>query len=251
MNSASKNKKTGRKRDWRIWLGIVITVIWLGGGAIYVIGVASNEAGQSLSPDAIGSFLEGAFAPLAFLWLVIGLFIQQQELANNSKAIRKASKQSEKQTAAIAATEMNARQETFFKIKENVNHQLGSITGMLFASSVGPAGNGEMSRDQMDEAFKRIGDGDCEVFARMFLSRSILDGYDLPDMFYGTEIRTQHTTNYMRTFDRVRRLAQNCDVDGIIDDSLTNNAFGLLYRRMMEYMPTEDQIDASKDARTI
>ncbi len=28
---------------------------------------------------------------------------------------------------------------------------------MLFSSSVGPAGNGEMSRDQMDEAFKRIG----------------------------------------------------------------------------------------------
>ena len=128
MVSGSKNKKTARKRDWRIWMGIVVTTIWLGAGGIYVIGVIGSGAGRSLSPEAIGSFLEGAFAPLAFLWLVIGLFIQQQELANNSKAIRKASKQSEKQTAAIAATEMNARQETFFKIKENVNHQLGALS---------------------------------------------------------------------------------------------------------------------------
>ena len=248
MVSKSKNKKTARGRDWRIWLGIVITVIWLGGGAIYVTGIVLGDDGQSLSPEALGSFLEGAFAPLAFLWLVIGLFIQQQELANNSKAIRKASKQSEKQTAAIAATEMNARQETFFKIKENVNHQLGSITGMLFASSVGPAGNGEMSREEMDEAFKRIGDGDCEVFARMFLSRSILDDYDLPGMFYGTDIRKQHTRNYMRTFERVRRLAQNCDVDGIIDGSLTNNAFGLLYRRMLEHRPADEQDEQDKVA---
>ena len=116
---------------------------------------------------------------------------------------------------------------------------------MLFASSVGPTGNGEMSREQMDEAFKRIGDGDCEVFARMFLSRSILDGYDLPDMFFGTEIRKRHTKNYMQTFERVRRLAQNCDVDGIIDDSMTNNAFGLLYRRMLDYMPADEDTGAA------
>jgi len=247
MSEQPKSKKPGRKRDWRIWLGIIVTAFWLGGGAIYVTRVVSSGDANVLSPEAIGSFLEGAFAPLAFLWLVIGLFIQQQELANNSKAIRKASKQSEKQTAAIAATEMNARQETFFKIKENVNHQLGSISGMLFASSVGPVGNGEMSREEMDEAFKRVGDGDYEVFARMFLSRGILDGYDLQGMFFGTEIRITHAKNYMRTFDRLRRLARNCDVDGIIYDSMTNTAFGLLYRRMQEHLPAETSGAESDD----
>jgi len=35
----------------------------------------------------IGSFLEGAFAPLAFLWLVIGHFMQQREIASPTKAI--------------------------------------------------------------------------------------------------------------------------------------------------------------------
>ena len=65
-----------------------------------------------------------------FLWLVIGLFIQQRELADNTEVLRQTSIQSEKQTQAIAATEMNARQETFFKIAENVKSQLGGITGM-------------------------------------------------------------------------------------------------------------------------
>jgi hypothetical protein len=50
------------------------------------------------------------FPGFAFLWLVLGLFIQQQELANNTQELRRTSEQSAIQTQAIAATEMNARQ---------------------------------------------------------------------------------------------------------------------------------------------
>ena len=223
-----------RKRDWRIWLGIVITVTWISGGLWYVIAMSRSTPDQEFSLEVIGSFLEGAFAPLAFLWLVIGLFIQQRELANNSEALRKTSEQSEKQTLAIAATEMNARQGTFFKIKENVYQQLGGISGMLYASSAGPVGTGEMTREEMDANFKHVADGDCQVFARLFLTRGFLGEWDAADLFYGTGIRRRHTKNYMRTFERLCRLAQNCDVDGIIEDSLMQNAFGLLYLRMRE-----------------
>jgi hypothetical protein len=239
MAMIGDTKSKSRKRDWRIWFGIAVTIIWVGGGGWYVFGVMSTESANQLSPEVIGSFLEGAFAPLAFLWLVIGLFIQQRELANNSKAIRQASKQSAKQTAAIAATEMNARQETFFKIKENVNHQLGGITGMLYSSSMGSVGSGEMTREETDANFKRIADGDCEVFARMFLGRSMIDHADLQDMFFGTKIRTRHTQNFMRTFERLRRLGRNCDVDGIIEETLMQSAFGLLYRRMLDLTPDD------------
>ena len=128
-------------RDWRIWFGIVVTVFWISGGLWYLSGIAKSTPDQEFTLEVIGSFLEGAFAPLAFLWLVIGLFIQQRELANNSEALRRTSEQSEKQTLAIAATEMNARQETFFKIKENVYQQLGGIAGMLYSSSMGPVGS--------------------------------------------------------------------------------------------------------------
>jgi hypothetical protein len=209
-------------RDWRIWFGIVVTIVWISGGLWYLSGISRSAPDQKFTLEVIGSFLEGAFAPLAFLWLVIGLFIQQQ---------------SEKQTLAIAATEMNARQETFFKIKENVYQQLGGIAGMLYSSSMGPAGTGEMSREKMDENFKHVADGDCEIFARAFLSMGMLEDVDLENLFYGTDVRSKHTGNFMRTFERLCRLAQNCDVGGIIEDSLMQNAFGLLYRRMRKCAP--------------
>jgi hypothetical protein len=224
-------------RDWRIWFGIVITLAWLGFGTWYVAAAVRATPGGELSLEVIGSFLEGGFAPLAFLWLVIGLFIQQRELANNTEVLRQTSAQSEKQTQAIAATEMNARQETFFKIKENVSQQLGGISGMLYASSKGPAGDGTMSREKMDQNFKHVADGDCEVFARRFLSLGFLGEADLEDLFYGTDLRARHTRNYVRTFERLCRLAQNCDVDNIIEDALMQNAFGLLYRQMQDARP--------------
>ena len=240
MSSGNRLTRFFLDRDWRIWLGLLLTLGWIGFGAWYVTAAARAAPDQGLTLEVIGSFLEGAFAPLAFLWLVIGLFIQQRELANNTEVLRQTSEQSAKQTQAIAATEMNARQETYFKIKENVYHQLGGISGMLYSSTVGPAGSGEMSREQMDDNFKHVADGDCEVFARMFLSRSILEEDDLRDMFYGTDIRSRHTRNFMRTFERLCRLAQNCDVDNIIEDALMQNAFGLLYRRMKDARPPTD-----------
>jgi len=237
MDSGNTFARFIRTHDWLISFGIVVTILWIGGGGWYVLHVARATPDGELTLDVIGNFLEGAFAPLAFLWLVIGLFVQQRELAKNSDALRATSIQSEKQTAAIAATEMNARQETFFKIKENGHNQLGGIAGMLYSSSKGPPGDGEMSREQMDDNFKQVADGDCEVFARLFLTMGILDQDDMIELFYGTELRSKHSENFMRTFERLCRLARNCDVEGIIEDSLMQNAFGLLYRRMRKVRP--------------
>ena len=243
MASESNMLKFIRDRDWRIWFGIVVTVLWLVGGVWYVVLVTENEPTQNFSLEAVGSFLEGAFAPLAFLWLVLGLFIQQRELARNTEELRKTSEQSGKQTQAIAATEMNARQETFFKIAENVKHQLGGISGMLYVSGLGPVGSGRFDRDQMDEYFSQMATGDCEIFARLFISMDFLEEGGLSKLLYGTEIRFRHSRNYMRTFERLCRLAKNCDVDGIIEDALMQSAFGLLYLRMREHRP-EDEPDS-------
>lgn len=226
-------------RDWRIWVGVIVSVLWMAGGVWYVHGIYASDPAQTNSIDAVGSFLEGVFAPLAFLWLILGLFIQQRELANNTEAIRHSVLQSEKQTLAIAATEMNARQETFFKIAESVKQQLGGISGMLLVSAIGPAGSGRISREQMDELFSQAAQGDEAVFARQFLTGEFDEEGGLPDLLYGTEIRRRHTKNYRRTFERLLRLASNCDVDGIIEDTLLQTALGLLYQRMLEHDPDE------------
>ena len=240
MDKESKISHVFRDRDWRIWMGIGVTIVWIGAGIWYVAHVSETTPTENFSLDAVGSFLEGVFAPLAFLWLVIGLFIQQRELAKNSEALRKTSEQSEIQTQAIAATEMNARQETFFKIAESVRHQLGGISGMLFVSGLGPVGSGRFDREQMDDYFARAGGGDSEIFARLFVSKEYDEEGGLPELLYATDIRRKHSRNFIRTYDRLRRLARNCDVDGIIEDSLMHNAFGLLYLRMLEHKPEID-----------
>ena len=247
--SDSKIMQFIRDRDWRIWLGLVITVIWIAGGLFYLARVTETSPSQNFGLEAVGSFLEGAFAPLAFLWLVLGLFIQQRELANNTEALRHTSEQSEKQTQAIAATEMNARQETFFKIAENVRRQLGGISGMLYTSGLGPVGSGRFDREQMDEYFNQAATGDDAVFARMFISMDFLDEGGLSELLYGTDIRIRHSENFRHTFERLCRLAKNCDVDGIIEDSLLQSAFGLLYQRILDHKPADlaDTIGGADD----
>ena len=224
-------------RDWRIWFGLVVTFVWIGGGIWFVATSSAHDPEQAFTLEAIGSFLEGAFAPLAFLWLVLGLFIQQRELTRNTEALRLTVEQSEKQTQAIAATEMNARQETFFKIAESVKHQLAGISGMLFVGGLGPVGSERFSRSEVDDFFRNSANGDCEVFARQFLTIDFFEEGGLEALFYATEIRRRHTKNYRRTFERLLKLARGCDVDGIITDSLKQSAFGLLYDRMVSYEP--------------
>jgi len=237
MSSSSHFEHVLRKIDWRIWFGLVVTFFWITGGIWFVFDSFDANPDQVLTLATIGNFLEGAFAPLAFLWLVLGLFIQQRELAKHSEELRRTTEQSEKQTQAIAATEMNARQETFFKIAENVRHQMGGITGMLYMSGLGPAGSGRYDREQMDEFFRNAANGDDEIFARRFLSMDYLEEGGLPELLYGTEIRHSHCRNFRRTFERLLALAKGCDVDGIIADSMRQTAFGLLYQRMEIHLP--------------
>lgn len=236
-----------RQIDWRIFLGIIITILWLLAGVNYVRnGGFAHTTVYNIPLDDLGSFLEGAFAPLAFLWLVIGLFIQQRELADNTEVLRQTSIQSEKQTQAIAATEMNARQETFFKIAESVKGQLGGITGMLFISCVGATEGQLVPRERIAEMWHMLARRDDGVFAREFLlfDADAYGGYK--ELFYKTEIRRRHTQNFIRTFDRLMEMARNCDSpNGIIAESMSQTAHGLLYNHMREHQPDDLKIECA------
>jgi hypothetical protein len=225
-------------RDWRIQFGLTLTCLWFIFMGIYV----SRNVGWShfldLPIDEMGTFLEGAFAFLAFLWLVIGLFIQQSVLAENNEELRRNNLHSEKQTQAIAATELNARQETFFKISEATRRQLGAISGLLFISSQGPVGNGTYTEEQLGELWKQFATGDSEVYSRLFLTMAARGEADYLDLFYGTDIRRMHTDNFLVGFDRLARLARECDTNNIILDSLVFSAHGMLNLRMRELHPT-------------
>ncbi|MDP1929895.1 MAG: hypothetical protein Q8L60_00375 [Gammaproteobacteria bacterium] len=236
MDKKNKSLTDENHRDWRILYGLVLTLVWLFLGALYISSNVGWGEFASLPIGDMGTFLEGAFAPLAFLWLVIGLFIQQSVLAENNRELRDNNIQSEKQTMAIAATEMNARQETFFKIADNTRRQLGGISGLLLQSSKGPQGDNTYSESEFMEMWHLFATGDFEIFSRNFLVLAG-KGTDLQPLFYGTQIRSTHTDNFIMNFDRLLRLAKECDTNGIITDAQLHSAHGLLSSRMREQHP--------------
>ena len=70
--------------DWRVRFGLLVTAAWIFLGSSYITTQIGWAAFSRLPAEELGSFLEGAFAPLAFLWLVIGYFLQQKELEQNT-----------------------------------------------------------------------------------------------------------------------------------------------------------------------
>lgn len=230
-------------KDWRIWFALGLTFFWCCFLFIYIARNVGWGSFLDLPIEEMGTFLEGAFAFLAFLWLVVGLFIQQSVLAENNEELRRNNLHSEKQTQAIAATEMNARQETFFKIAESTRRQLGSIIGLLFISSQGPIGNTNYTNEDLAEIWKQFAGGDSEVFSRLFLTMGGSADVDFADLYYGTEIRKRHSDNFLVGFDRLVELAKGCDTDKIILDTLINSAHGMLnvsLRRLHPNVKFED-----------
>lgn len=231
------------RRGQQVRVGLVLTALWLGVGMLYIATSLGWTGFLRLPLGDLGDFLGGAFAPLAFLWLVLGLFLQQRELAANNFAIQRqfeimqrTADQAEIQTRAIAANELHARQDTFMDVAQLVMSQLEVIAGMLFISSQGTPGDGVVPDEEVDLMFARLSSGESSVFSRrMILLRVRLDDpRQAWALFYGTPIRQQHCETYIRSFERLLRSAAACDPDGMIVDAMHGNAQGRLYRVMCE-----------------
>jgi hypothetical protein len=93
--TASTPSPTPQGIDWRVRLGVGATAVWLVLGALYVGGVVGWTDFVRYRAPELGEFLDGAFAPLAFL-------LQQRQLEDDTAML---SQQLEvmRQTAAQAS----------------------------------------------------------------------------------------------------------------------------------------------------
>jgi hypothetical protein len=231
--------------NWRIWLGLATTATWFLLGVLYISSTIGWSNFSTLPAEELGNFLEGAFAPLAFLWLVIGYFLQQKELEQNTAALRaqaseihRTAEQAVIQSQNLAASELHARQEAFLQIANSVKGQLGSIAGLLYISSQGNTGTGRATQQEVAKLFSTQGSGvDVEVFSRRLLEVHLSsdDPREQFDLFYGTEVRARHTNNFIFTFERLLRRAAEVDMDNIIHDALAASGNGFLYRIMKRH----------------
>ncbi len=72
--------------DRRFFLGVVASALWLI-ASIALLTIKRAEL-SSMSLNAWGDFFAGCFAPLAFLWLVLGYLQQGEELRLSTEALR-------------------------------------------------------------------------------------------------------------------------------------------------------------------
>lgn len=213
--------------DWRIAFGLSVTLCWMSAGLFYLLVIVGWNNFVHLPTADIGSFLEGAFAPLAFLWLVIGHFMQQKEITANTRAISI-------QEKSARRLEVHSQRESYFKLHELVQDQLGSIAAFHYMSVCGPTGTGEITGDEFTEQRHRSATGDNSFFIRKMIGLAVNHREDsdmLSEIFYGTDIRERHSETFARTFSKLLKNAQAVDTDEMVADALLNgSAAGLLYR---------------------
>jgi len=223
--------------DRRIVLGLALTAFWLALTLAYIGAGVGWRAFIALPPSEIGSTLEGFVSPLAFLWLVLGLFLQQSELAQNSRALtlqsealQHSAEQAEIQARAIHANEMHARQDTFVDLARLVNRQIGVTCGLLYLSSQAVGAGGTVPPEKISEFWTQLGAGDNDVFVRGLLGLGAASPpREAFDLFFSTPIRTRHTEAYTAAFARLLRAAEACDADGMIRDAIMGDGSGRLY----------------------
>jgi hypothetical protein len=233
------SEQHGQGLDWRIVFGLAVTTIWIGGGLFYLSSVVGWENLLDLPTADIGSFFEGAFAPLAFLWLVIGHFMQQKEITANTRAMSM-------QERTTRRLELHSRRDSYFKLLTLVQDQLGSIAAFHFISLFGPTGNQTVTAEEFAGLRSEAGKGDPMLFVRRMIS-AVVERRDDPaavqDLLFGTDIRKRHAETFCRTFDRLLTSAESVDEDGMLREALMEGSAAGYWYRIIRFASGEDAID--------
>ena len=224
------------RMDWRIALGFWLTVLWVSSGLIYLLGVVGWYEFVTLPTADIGNFLEGAFAPLAFLWLVIGHFMQQKEIAANTQAINIQGKSAQR-------LEIHSSRDSYFKLLTLVQDQLDSIASFHYLSVSGPTGTGEITLDEFSE--QRTNKVVPWFIGRMLVLANThqIDDEKLQDIFFGTPIRTRHSENFERTFNKLLNVARSVDHDDMISNALLYGSAAGMLARIIQFVRTDKSLD--------
>ena len=232
-----------RDSTWLLRLGVGLTLLWVAAQLYYILAVVGFDEFVAEGPPSVGGFLEGAFAPLAFLWLVVGFFLQREELQRSSHAIdlqyqemRRATEQAEVQARAIAANEMHARQEAFLRLADLIHQQLGATLGLLTMSSQTVGAGGTLDDAGAQALWAALGNGDRFVFARTLMAVHFRGdrSHDTWSLFWSTPIRVRHSESFLAVFERMIERARACDGDGLLVETLLGSTHGQVFTLMKE-----------------
>ena len=200
MASSNESKRAG--------FGIVLTFLWLSLVVAYVFLFVGHRSFLEMKPNEHGDFFAGVFAPIAFLWLVIGYMQQGAELRANTNALaeqaqeaRHAAEQAKIQAEGIKANEEHARRDTFYRMVELIERELVYHSSQLLAS---------IDASDFSEKWDQYGNGDPFVFQRTVCDK-ILYGADMPGEMALRESQRTAIRRYCRIFEKILQGADTCD----------------------------------------
>ena len=171
MDVADKLKALERKRILLTAAGGMGTLLYLcllGWWAKW-----SDLPGMSL--NNIGDFLAGAFAPLAFLWLVIGYFLQAIELKQNSESLMQQSEEMKNSVGASRMNVLNQSIEVFRYELSRICHDLNMIKC------------GEQYIINSESFWRQYMDGNVNIFAKKLIARKEVMSLQIPLSIIGEE----------------------------------------------------------------
>lgn len=137
--------------------GAAVSVVWAVITTIYACSL--NDAGRSQfsvfwqsSPSDFGNALAGAFAPLAFLWLVVATFLQKHELQQSTEALHLQARelnnsvaQFTKQTELQEAAAREEEREKILKLRKDEYARIVDSLFLALAELQGPHAFGRTS----------------------------------------------------------------------------------------------------------
>lgn len=105
--------------SWRLWAGGIVSVLWIVGVVWLVCGRWTQLTSMEL--NALGDFFAGVFAPLAFLWLVLGYLQQGDELRLSTNELSQ-SVIAQRDLARVSREQLNG--ERLFRAAEEAQREL-------------------------------------------------------------------------------------------------------------------------------
>jgi hypothetical protein len=119
--------------------GIIVSGAWIVGAIVLIIVYWSEF--KKLPPNGWAEFAAGVAAPLAFLWLVLGYFLQRQELELQRKELKlqrqetaRLANEANRQANSIEANECLARRDLFSRVLDQTVAELDSIAARILIS---------------------------------------------------------------------------------------------------------------------
>ena len=140
-------KPENTSSPWPRRIGWILTLVWLAFFATYLV-VARADI-LSLEPNELGDFLAGMFAPLAFVWIIVGYYqqaielrLQVAELTEQVKATQQLARE-----AKVSARQERAGVQPVFavlraeRVKGNMHVEIRNSGWVASSLRVRPLGN--------------------------------------------------------------------------------------------------------------